>query len=148
MVQRQNVVLLTIDCLRADHLGFYGYDRDTAPFLSSLVSDALVFERAYATGPGTSVSFPSIFGSTYPFDYGGYHGFSPDRTSVAEALPTDVHATGFHSNPYLGPAYGYNRGFDEFVSYTYRFSVARFGARGAVFHVGTLHGCPLPTPPS
>ena len=43
-----NVVLVVIDTLRADHLGLYGYDRDTSPRLEALASEGVVFERAIA----------------------------------------------------------------------------------------------------
>jgi glucan phosphoethanolaminetransferase (alkaline phosphatase superfamily) len=60
----RNVALITVDCLRADHLPMYGYDRDTAPFLDDLASKSVVFENAFAAGCGTPASFRSIFSST------------------------------------------------------------------------------------
>ena len=44
-----DVVIVLIDTLRPDHLGFYGYERETAPFLRDLASNAAVFARAYST---------------------------------------------------------------------------------------------------
>lgn len=114
----RNVVLVTVDCLRADHLPCYGYDRDTAPVLSDLAEDSVVFENAFATGPGTSVSFPSIFTGTYPFEFGGYGRLSEGRTPIAEVLSeAGVHTIGVHSNTYLSRAFGYERGFDVYESF-------------------------------
>lgn len=119
MPEISNVVLVTVDCLRADHLPMYGYHRSTTPFLSELAADGVVFERAYAVGPGTSVSFPGIFTSTFPFDYGGYNGLGKARTHVMSVLSAETAATtlGVHSNPYLSHHYGYDRGYDEYVQF-------------------------------
>jgi len=63
---RPNVVLICIDTLRADHLGLYGYSRNTSPRIDGFAADALVFERAYATAPFTSPSVVSILTGLYP----------------------------------------------------------------------------------
>lgn len=55
------VVLITIDTLRADHVGTYGYPRDTSPFLDSLGERGVVFERAYASTSHTAPSHASLF---------------------------------------------------------------------------------------
>jgi len=113
----RSVVLITIDCLRQDHLSVYGYDRDTTPFLNSIKDESILFENAYANGPGTSVSFPAIFSSTYPFEHGGYSGLSSKRTPVAEILQSKgVQTFGVHSNTFLSSHFGYNRGFNTYLS--------------------------------
>jgi arylsulfatase A-like enzyme len=118
MREVRNVTLITVDCLRADHLPVYGYDRDTAPFLTALANQSVLFENAFATGPGTSVSFPSIFTSTYPFEYGGYDKLSSERTPVASVVSeADVDTIGVHSNTYLSRTFGYERGFDIYESF-------------------------------
>jgi len=112
-----SVVLITVDCLRQDHVSAYDYDRQTTPYLESISEDSLQFSRAYANGPGTSVSFPSIFSSTYPFDYGGYTGLGHHRTSVAEVLQSQsIKTIGVHSNTFLSKFYNYDRGFEEYES--------------------------------
>jgi HEAT repeat protein len=55
-----DVVLVTVDALRADHLGFHGYTRATSPVLDELAGRAVVFERAYAPTPHTSFSLVSL----------------------------------------------------------------------------------------
>lgn len=114
----RNVALITVDCLRADHLPMYGYDRDTAPFLDDLASESTVFENAIAAGCGTPASFPSIFSSTFPFDYGGYNGITDERPYAPELISdTGITTGGFHSNTYLTREFGYGRGFDDFESF-------------------------------
>lgn len=111
----EGVLLVTVDALRADHCGFAGYDRGTTPFLDSLAVDSLVFESAFAVGPGTPSSFASLFSSRYPLEFGGYEGFSAGRPSLPEHLNRRAVTTlGIHSNPYLSRHYGYDRGFDRF----------------------------------
>jgi arylsulfatase A-like enzyme len=62
-----NLVLVTVDALRADHLGTYGYTRPTSPNLDRLATRAVVFEDAVAQGPGTFESLPSLLTSRYPY---------------------------------------------------------------------------------
>ena len=64
------IVLVTLDTLRADHLGAYGYPRDTSPFFDELAAGGVLFERAYAATSVTSPSHASIFTSLYPIQHG------------------------------------------------------------------------------
>lgn len=61
-----DVLLITIDTLRADHVGIYGYGRDTTPALDELAAESLLFERAYAQGNATASSLPSLLTGRYP----------------------------------------------------------------------------------
>jgi len=58
-------LLLTVDALRADHLGQYGYERDTMPVLDNLVGEGTQFESAFANGTYTRISVPSFQTSRY-----------------------------------------------------------------------------------
>lgn len=58
-----NLLLITIDCLRADHVGAYGYDRATTPMLDDLAKKGIRFAKAYANAPMTLPSIPQIFTS-------------------------------------------------------------------------------------
>ena len=60
-----NFVIISMDGLRADHLGSYGYDRPTSPFIDKLAQRSIVFERAYTQGPSTRYSIPSFLSSKY-----------------------------------------------------------------------------------
>jgi arylsulfatase A-like enzyme len=67
---RPNVVLVVIDTLRADRLPFYGYPKETAPFLSKLAARGVVFDKAYAASSWTAPATASIFTGLYPFQHG------------------------------------------------------------------------------
>lgn len=58
-------ILITVDALRADHLPQYGYDRETLPALDALAEDGTLFSNAYANGPYTRISVPSVHASRY-----------------------------------------------------------------------------------
>jgi arylsulfatase A-like enzyme len=62
-------VLVTIDTLRADHLGLHGYPFGTSPFLDALAERSVVFERAYAAMATTAPSHASMFTSLYPIQH-------------------------------------------------------------------------------
>lgn len=78
----QNVILVTIDTLRADHLGSYGYPRDTSPFIDSVARDGALFDRAFSASATTAPSHASIFTGTYPAQHGireNHIGVIPDH---------------------------------------------------------------------
>jgi arylsulfatase A-like enzyme len=109
-----NVVLVTVDSLHADHVGCYGYDRDTTPNIDQLAAEG-VFVDTYANANATRASFPSILTSTYPLAYGGFDYLSDRRTMVSTPLQSAGYATGgFHSNVWLSRDFNYDRGFDTF----------------------------------
>lgn len=109
-----NVVLVTVDSLRADHVGCYGYDRDTTPNIDKLAGEG-TFVDAYANANATRASFPSILTSTYPLAYGGFDYLSERRTVVSTPLQSAGYTTGgFHSNVWLSRDFNYDRGFDTF----------------------------------
>ncbi len=66
--QPSNVLLITIDTLRADHLSSYGYPRRTSPVIDRLAAEGVRFDQAVAQWPKTGPSFASLFTATYPKD--------------------------------------------------------------------------------
>lgn len=111
----ENLLLVTVDSLRPDHLGCYGYGRETAPTVDDLAATSHRFTNAFANAQATRASFPAILTSTYPHMYGGYKQLSDERTVVAEPLAAAGYRTGgFHSNPFLSTQFGYGAGFDTF----------------------------------
>jgi arylsulfatase A-like enzyme len=66
----RTVVLVTIDTLRADHVGAYGYPRPTTPFLDSLAAGGVLFEAAYASSSHTAPSHATMFTGLYPEEHG------------------------------------------------------------------------------
>jgi len=110
-----SVILITVDSLRVDHLGFMGYDRPTSPNLDRLAEESVVFTNVFATGPRTPESFPGILASADPLMYGGEFGLNDRHTPLAKVLSDAGYVTGgFHSNPYLSANFHYQRGFDTF----------------------------------
>ncbi|MFN2286548.1 MAG: sulfatase [Anaerolineae bacterium] len=110
-----NVVLLTVDCLRADRLGVMGQTQGLTPNLDALVSQSTVFPQAFAVGPRTPESFPAILASTYPLTFNADWHLPEKLTTLAEILQRAGYATAaFHSNPYLSLNLGYGKGFSSF----------------------------------
>ncbi|MBU1030558.1 MAG: sulfatase [Nanoarchaeota archaeon] len=61
-----NVLLITMDALRADHLGCYGYERNTTPTIDSIAKEGVLFENFIANGPITCISLPAFMSGQYP----------------------------------------------------------------------------------
>jgi arylsulfatase A-like enzyme len=117
MATRKSLVLVTVDCLRADHCGFMGYGRPTTPFLDGLAGESFVFPTAIVAGVPTPYSFPAILASRYPLDLGReVLGLAVEQTCLASALKEDGYATAFFGagNPYISARFGYDFGFDIF----------------------------------
>src|SRR6266566_9814580 len=120
MTSRQSVVLVTVDCLRADHVGFMGYERPTTPFLDSLAGESFVFPAAIVAGAPTYYSFPAILASRYPLALGrDVLGLCPDEPTLASVLKQAGYATASFgaANPYLSSRFGYEKGFDTFCDF-------------------------------
>src|SRR6056297_586472 len=98
----QDTLLVTIDSLRADHVGHLGYERDTTPNIDELADRGVTFSNAFAHACSTRPSFPSILTSAYALMYGGYERVSDEQTVVSEVFDRAGYETaGFHSNLYL-----------------------------------------------
>jgi arylsulfatase A-like enzyme len=111
------MVLVTVDCLRADHAGFMGYPRPTTPFLDSLAGESFVFPAAIVAGAPTYYSLPAILGSRYPLALGrDVLGLAPGEPTLASVLKQSVYATAAFTaaNPYISPRFGYQQGFEKF----------------------------------
>lgn len=110
-----SALLITVDSLRADHVGCYGYERETTPTLDALAEDSVAFDSAFAHACHTKASFPALLTSTYPLMYGGYDSLAGDRPRLADAFDdAGFRTAGLHSNLYLSAEFGYDHGFDEF----------------------------------
>ncbi len=115
-VNAPNVILLTIDCLRFDHLGCYGYSRDTSPNIDNLASRGVLFLEAISNGGKTAFAFPSILASALPpLKQDEYREILQRSTTLAELLKeAGYHTAAFHSNPCLARPFSYGKGFDIF----------------------------------
>ena len=110
----KNVILITLDTLRVDHLSCYGYKRNTSPNIDLLARNGILFEQAIANGPYTMASFPAILTSTYPFSLGGYDNIRK-RVSIAEIFKEYGYFTfAIPNNPLLFSNHGYDKGFTIF----------------------------------
>jgi arylsulfatase A-like enzyme len=110
-----NILLVTIDSLRADHVGYHGYERDTTPNIDGYAAESSTFLNAFSHVGGTRFSFPSILSGVTPMMYGGHERISEEQTLISEVFDTAGYRTGgFHSNLYVSGQFGYDRGWDEF----------------------------------
>ena len=82
---KPNIVLVTVDTLRADHLEVYGYDRRTAPNLARLASTGIRFSHAMAQAPWTLPSMASLHSSLYPIQHGYWHEVMESGLQAEEA---------------------------------------------------------------
>jgi arylsulfatase A-like enzyme len=116
-MKKRSLILVTVDCLRADHVGFLGYSRPVTPNLDSLAENSLVFSNAIVAGAPTYFSLPAILASRYPLALGrDVFGIAPHEPTVATVLHEAGYVTGafLAGNPYLSHRYGYDQGFDSF----------------------------------
>jgi arylsulfatase A-like enzyme len=115
--EKKSLILITVDCLRADHCGFYGYGRATTPFLDSLVSGSIVVPTAVVAGAPTYYSLPAIFASRMPLALGrDVIGLAPGEETLATALQGAGYSTAAlcAGNPYISARLGFAQGFGEF----------------------------------
>src|SRR5579863_2989333 len=119
-MKQKSILLVTVDCMRADHVGFMGYRRPTTPFLDVLAGESFVFPAAIVAGAPTYYSLPAILASRYPLALGrDVLGLSPEEPTLASVLKQAGYATaGFSAaNPYISSRFGYAHGFDTFRDY-------------------------------
>ncbi len=134
-----NVVLIVIDTLRSDHLPFYGYEKDTAPFMGKLAQQGVVFENAFSASSWTSPGTASILTGLYPYQHGVLMGLlairnaqkiNPDLevnripeeiVTMAEMFKTQGYRTyGVADNLNIGERQGFTQGFDKFRTFMYK----------------------------
>jgi arylsulfatase A-like enzyme/Tfp pilus assembly protein PilF len=116
---RPNILIITVDTLRADRVGSYGYTSGLTPNVDALAKDAIVFERAVAQVPLTLPSHTAIFTGTYPF-HNGVQDFTAQPLSdrfrtLAESLKDHGYATGAVVSSFvLDRSWGLARGFESY----------------------------------
>src|SRR5262249_42934282 len=113
-----NVLLLTIDTLRADHLGVYGYRRATSPKIDALARRGTTFDRAYTFWPQTRARFLMMLTGRRPSQNGYSHqhpqllDFNPTLASVLREAGYQTAAVVDNAN--VAKALGYAKGFDSY----------------------------------
>jgi len=115
---RPNVILVTLDTVRADHLSIYGYERPTTPFLDEIEDQLLVFNNAYSQVPSTRPSHVSIFTSRYPRDLGIWSNSDPPLPQGELTLAEVLRSAGWRTGAVLSVGFltadgGAGQGFDE-----------------------------------
>ena len=100
----RDIVLITIDTLRPDHMGLYGYERPTTPEIDRWFADGAIFERAYSTEANTSPSVVSFLSGLLPQEHRIrliYQLLDPETRLISDRLPEAYQSAGFVSNPVL-----------------------------------------------
>ncbi|MGH9501905.1 MAG: sulfatase-like hydrolase/transferase [Terriglobales bacterium] len=117
-----NVVVITIDTLRADHLGCYGDKQIRTPNIDALAADGARFERAYTAVPVTLPSHTVMFTGTYPM-LSGMHDFAANKLNATQpTLASVLKEHGYATAAVIGSAvldsrFGLNRGFDFYYDH-------------------------------
>jgi arylsulfatase A-like enzyme/tetratricopeptide (TPR) repeat protein len=129
---RPNILLVTIDTLRADRVGAYGAKSPGTPVMDRLAAEGCLFETAIVQVPLTRASHASLLTGLYPFQHAIRDNFAPplarEHRTLAEVLKADGYATGgFVGSFIVNTQSGLNRGFDEFDD------TFDTGARGSAF---------------
>jgi len=132
-----NIVLISIDALRADHLSCYGYERRTSPTIDNIAENGIIFKNAIAPSSWTVPSTASLFTSVYPINHGLIYGrllyldnfsniYKGDQTNIRQVLSDELttlteilkmhgyNTFGVTSNILLDEKTGFARGFDYF----------------------------------
>jgi arylsulfatase A-like enzyme len=114
-----NVVFILVDTLRADHVGSYGYERNTTPLLDAYTASGVRFENVEAQSSWTKCSMASLWMAVSPprtgvtrFD----HALPAGATLPAELFRKAGYTTaGIWRNGWIAPSFGFNRGFDLYI---------------------------------
>ena len=119
--RRPNVLLVSIDTLRADHVGAYGYERNTTPHLDALAASGILFTDCTAQAPYTLPSHVSMFSgqlaSVHGVQEAGFAISAARTPMLAEMLNRRGYVTqAFTGGGYVSPVFGFARGFDGYCN--------------------------------
>ncbi len=116
-----NVLLVSVDTLRADHTGAYGYARDTTPVLDALAAEGTRFDLAFSQANESAWSHAALLTGRYASElaspvYATY-AIPPDVTLVSEALSAYGYATAaFSAGGHVTADFGYDQGWDQWTA--------------------------------
>lgn len=118
-----NIVLISTEPVRADHISYYGYDRHTTPFIDSMAENSLVFRNTFSQSSHTLTSLFSTLTSMYPSSHGvtptnaDQRGFSNNFTMFAEVLEErGYNSYGLTGDKLVTEEYGFGRGYENYTS--------------------------------
>jgi len=121
---KRNIVLITVDALRADFCGFINKDLESSPTknIDKIAEDGFVFTNYFAAGVPTFLSFPALFTSRYPSMSLNSGIKLPPYETFVEKLKRQGYKTYaiVDSNPYSSSLLGFSRGFDTFIDFTFK----------------------------
>jgi len=113
-----NIMIYLVDCLRPDHLPFYGYSKNTAPFMTEFAEDSIIFGNSYSQSSWTRPSVGALFTGLHPFQHQAItlkSGLSPKLETMAEYLQRAGYFTaGISSNAGIKEYFGFHQGFESF----------------------------------
>ncbi len=113
-----NIILISIDTLRADRLGCYGYRGKISPQIDSLAKDSVVFENAFAQSNWTLPSHVSLLTSLNPYHhqvYLAHEKMSPSLVTVADILRANQYVcAAITGGGYVSERFGFSKGFDSY----------------------------------
>jgi arylsulfatase A-like enzyme len=117
---RSNIVLITIDTLRADHVSSYGYPRQTTPMIDRLAASGVRFDQASSQWPKTTPSFASMFTASYAKDNGNVRKIGIPLQCRFETLAEVLQRQGYGThavvaNAAVGSELNFDQGFDTFI---------------------------------
>ena len=120
--KKSNVIIITIDTVRADHLGCYGYGLVQTPNIDALARSSARFRHAFTTVPLTLPAHASLFTGSFPMATGVHDFASNTLPSTAVTLATVLRENGyataaFLGSPVLDARYGLNQGFDTYFDH-------------------------------
>ncbi|UCC68589.1 MAG: sulfatase [Armatimonadota bacterium] len=116
VAREANVVVCVIDAARADHVGCYGYARDTTPNIDRLAGSGTAFEQHFSQYPETKMSTACLFTSQYPDTHLAYgdRRLAESTFTLAQGLrAAGLHTVLFSQNGYASPMWGLGEEFDE-----------------------------------
>ena len=114
-----NIILISIDTLRADHLGCYGYERNTSPNIDELASDSAVFLNTYSLSPWTLSSHVSMMTSLVEAHHQVSREFekiNPSLVTLADMLrKSGFYCSAVTGGGYVSYLYGFSQGFNQYI---------------------------------
>ena len=123
---KPNIIILLIDALRSDHLGCYGYERNTTPNIDKLAEESFLFKNTIAQSSWTRPSVASILTGQYPVNHGvnGGYGITNKLNESMLTLPEILKENGYNTlafsvNPNITTKLGFAQAFDKFI-YSHR----------------------------
>lgn len=116
--ETKNVILVSLDTLRADHLGCYGYPRETTPNIDELAKDSAVFMNTFASSPWTLPSHVSLMTALNCINHQVYYNnqkIDPSILTLADVLREKHYFNGaVTGGAFVSGSFGFNKGFDSY----------------------------------